>query len=163
MANYNVPVQEEDTLKNRYLTFKIADGIYGIEIQYVKEIISVQPITTIPEMDGYIKGVVNLRGKIIPIMDVRIRFGKPEKQPDEQTCFIVVDMKNISIGLLVDRVCDVVFIPEDEISPPPQVSDKRNDYIAGVTRGGGVIKLLIDCRKLLSGQERELLQSAIGG
>lgn len=163
MANYQVATQNEDTLKNKYLTFNIAGGIYGIEIRYVKEIISVQPITIIPEMDGYIKGVVNLRGKIVPIMDVRIRFGKPEKQPDEQTCFIVVDMKNISIGLLVDRVRDVVYIPEEEISAPPQVSDRKSDYIAGVTRGGGEIKLLIDCRKLLSGQERELLQSAIGG
>lgn len=152
----------EDTMKNKFLTFLIDGGCYGVEIKYVTEITGMQPITTIPELDGYIKGVMNLRGKIIPILDVRTRFGKPEKVPDERTCIIVVDMKNIQTGLVVDEVCDVAYIDDEFISPSPQVADKKNDYICGVARNDGIIKLLIDCRKLLTGQEKEILQSAIG-
>lgn len=148
---------EEDTQKDRYLTFQIHNEVYGIEIRYVTEIIGIQPITVVPELPEYMKGIINLRGKIIPVMDVRVRFKKPEIDYNDRTCVVVIDIGNVSIGLIVDNVSEVLSIPEAEIVAPPDIRNESNRYIKGIGKVGSDVKLLLDCDKLLNEQEAEVL------
>ncbi|MHB8063215.1 MAG: chemotaxis protein CheW [Ruminiclostridium sp.] len=145
--------QEEDTQKDRYLTFTLGTESYGIEIRYVTEIIGIQPTTEIPELPQYIKGIINLRGKIIPVMDVRLRFKKPFREYNDRTCVIVIDIKEISIGLIVDSVSEVLSIPNVEIVAPPNISKNGNKYIKGIGKVSNEVKLLLDCDKLLNDDE----------
>lgn len=150
---------EEDTMKGKYLTFVIGNEAYGIEIRYVTEIIGIQPITEIPELPDYIKGIVNLRGKIIPVMDVRLRFKKPYRDYNDRTCIIVIDITDISIGLIVDSVAEVISIPEQEIVNPPDFSKGNNRFIKGIGKAGAEVKLLLDCDKLLNNEVLENLNN----
>ncbi|MCX7748123.1 MAG: chemotaxis protein CheW [Clostridia bacterium] len=148
----------EDTQKGKFLTFTLGREDYGIEIKYVTEIIGMQPITEVPELPGYIKGIINLRGKIIPVMDVRLRFKKDPREYDDRTCIVVVDIRDISIGLIVDRVLEVISIPEDEVVPPPQFERTvNNKYIKGIGKVGEDVKLLLDCDKILNEEEMDAL------
>ena len=117
----------EDTQKDKYLTFHLGSEDYGIEIRHVTEIIGIQKITVIPEMPDYIKGVINLRGKIIPVMDVRIRFRLPERAYDERTCVVVVNIRDAAIGLVVDTVSEVADIPESQIEPATGLNGSRSN------------------------------------
>lgn len=148
--------QEEDTQKDRFLTFALGSDSYGIEICHVTEIIGIQPITEVPELPEYIRGIINLRGKIIPVMDVRLRFGKPFKDYDDRTCIIVIEIGDISIGLIVDSVSEVLSIPDTEIVPPPEMNKTGNKYIKGIGKAGSDVKLLLDCEKLLNDGENLL-------
>lgn len=145
--------EDEDTQKGRFLTFLLSNESYGIEISYVTEIIGIQIITEIPELPEYIRGIINLRGKIIPVMDIRLRFKKPFRDYNDRTCVIVIDIKDISIGLIVDSVSEVLSIAETEIVPPPELSKDANKYIKGIGKVGGEVKLLLDCDKLLKDDE----------
>lgn len=152
---------EEDTQKDKYLIFTIDKEKYGIEIKYVIEIIGIQNITKIPELDDYIKGIISLRGKIIPVVDVRLRFKKPIMEYDDRTCIIVVDVGGLTVGLIVDRVSEVVNISEDQVAQPPTTSmNARNKYINGIGKIGEDVKLLIDCNKLLN-DDKEIIRELI--
>ncbi|MCS6808390.1 MAG: chemotaxis protein CheW [Bacteroidota bacterium] len=141
---------EEDTQKDRYLTFRIAAEEYGIEIRYVTEIIAIQKITEVPDTPKYLKGVMNLRGKIIPVVDVRIRFGMEEIPYGHRTCIIVVDVDNTAIGLIVDEVLEVVSIPERDVSEPPRTTKGTNGrYIQGMGKVGDGVKILLNVERLL--------------
>ncbi|AGC68825.1 chemotaxis protein CheW [Thermoclostridium stercorarium subsp. stercorarium DSM 8532] len=145
---------EEDTLKNRYLTFSLGQETYGLEVEYVTEIVGFQKITEIPELPEYLKGVINLRGKIIPVMDVRLRFKKEPKEYNDRTCIIVIDINGASVGLIVDAVSEVIAIPEENQADPPQLNKEvKNKCIKKIGKAGNDIKLLIDCEKLLSKEE----------
>lgn len=140
----------EDTQKDKYLTFRLADEDYGIEICYVTEIIGIQKITKVPDMANFIKGVINLRGKVIPVMDVRARFCLPPREYDERTCVIVVNVNEQDIGLVVDRVNEVVDIPAAQVEPPPAASQSRSsNYIRGIGKMGESVKVLLDAETLL--------------
>ncbi len=140
----------EDTQKDKYLTFRLADEDYGIEICHVTEIIGIQKITKVPDMANFIKGVINLRGKVIPVMDVRARFKLPPREYDERTCVIVVNVNNQDIGLVVDRVNEVVDIPVSQVEPPPLSSQSASThYIRGIGKMGDSVKILLDGEKLL--------------
>lgn len=149
--------QEEDTQKGKFLTFTLGNESYGIEIKYVTEIIGIQPVTEIPELPEYIRGIINLRGKIIPVMDVRLRFKKPFREYNDRTCVTVVDIKDVSIGLIVDSVSEVLAIPEEEIVLPPDLNRGSNKYIKGIGKVGNEVKLILDCDKLLNQDEVENL------
>lgn len=151
--------QEEDTQKGRFLTFALSNESYGIEIRYVTEIIGIQPITEVPELPDYIRGIINLRGKIIPVMDVRIRFKKPFREYNDRTCVIVIDIMDTSIGLIVDSVSEVISISDSEIVAPPDMNKSGNKYIKGIGKVGSEVKLLLDCQKLLSEEEVDNLSS----
>ncbi len=140
---------EEDTQKGKFLIFSLDKENYGIEIKYVTEIIGIQSITAIPDLPLYVKGVINLRGKIIPIMDVRLRFSKKPREYDDRTCIIVIDIKEMSIGLVVDRVAEVTSIPDEDIAAPPQMNKGFQKYIKGIGKVGNEVKLLLDCDCLL--------------
>jgi len=147
--------QIEDTQKGKFLTFCMGSEFYGIEIKYVTEIIGLQPITEIPEMPIYIKGIINLRGKIIPVMDVRLRFKKPFREYNDRTCIVVIDIREVSIGLIVDSVSEVISIPDEEIVAPPNMAKEGNKYIKGIGKVGSDVKLLLDSDKLLNETDLE--------
>jgi Chemotaxis signal transduction protein len=144
---------DEDTQKNRFLTFTVDSESYGLEISIVTEIIGIQKITKLPETPGFIKGIINLRGRVIPVMDIRLRFNKPMMEYDDRTCIIVVDMKDLSIGLIVDSVSEVLSIPEGDIVPPPEFYTTKNRYVRGIAKASDSIKMLLDCNRLLTEAE----------
>lgn len=145
--------QEEDTQKGRFLTFLLGNETYGIDIQFVTEIIGIQPVTEVPELPEYVRGIINLRGKIIPVMDVRLRFKKQFRQYNDRTCVVVVDIKDISIGLIVDSVVEVLSIADSEIVDPPDISRSGNKYIKGIGKVGKEVKMLLNCEQLLTEQD----------
>ena len=149
---------DEDTQKGKFLTFLIENESYGIGIEFVTEIIGILPISEVPELPDYIRGIINLRGKIIPVMDVRLRFKKPFQEYDGRTCIIVVDINDNSVGLIVDSVAEVINIAEDNIVPPPKASTGfSNRYINGIGKVENEVKLLLDCDKLLAKDDLELI------
>ena len=150
--------EEEDTLKGRFLTFSLESQVFGIEIKYVTEIIGIQPITEMPEVPAYVKGIINLRGKIIPVIDVRLKFQKEPIEYNDRTCIVVVDIENISVGLIVDNVAEVMTITDENIVPPPDYKiGFQNRYIKGIGKVGTDVKLLLDCDRLLGEDEIENL------
>lgn len=157
MSDLLVQEEEEDTQKGRFLTFLIGKESYGIEIKYVTEIIGMQAITTVPELPEYIKGIINLRGKIIPVMDVRLRFKREPREYNDRTCIIVIDIGEISIGLIVDSVSEALSISDENIVPPPEVNKGAgNRYIKGIGKVGDDVKLILDCNKLITGDTESL-------
>jgi purine-binding chemotaxis protein CheW len=152
----------EDTQKGKFLTFMVDKEIYGIEIRYVTEIIGIQAITVVPELPDYIRGIINLRGKIIPVMDVRLRFKKEFRDYNDRTCVVVVDINEMSVGLIVDGVAEVMVIPDQDIVPPPQVNKAQNHYIKAIGKVGSDVKLILDCDKLLSDDELDGITEKLG-
>ena len=148
---------DEDTQKDKYLTFRIASEDYGIAIANVTEIIGIQSITEIPEMANYIKGVINLRGKVIPVMDVRLRFKLPPREYDERTCIVVVEIDGTSVGLVVDTVNEVADIPEEQVEPAPKSKRKGGSYIQGIGKIGQEVKILLDINRILYEDELETI------
>ncbi|MDR3565912.1 MAG: chemotaxis protein CheW [Negativicutes bacterium] len=162
MAVASVDIEEiaEDTQKGRFLTFSVGKEDYGIEIQFVTEIIGIQDITEVPELPDYVKGIINLRGKIIPVMDVRIRFKKEAIAYNDRTCIIVIDIRDISIGLIVDKVCEVLTIADENVVPPPDIKTGfHNRYVKGIGKVGSQVELLLDCDKLLNDDEIDVLSA----
>ncbi len=146
--------ENEDTQEDKYLTFVINREDFGIEIRHVTEIIGIQNITEVPDMPGYVKGVINLRGKVIPVMDVRLRFGVSERSYDDRTCIIVINIDEQPVGLIVDRVLEVLDIQKDEIEPPPKIKKGRNNrFIQGMGKVGDQVKILLNANKLLFDEE----------
>lgn len=149
MINDNIDM-DEDTQKGKYLTFILDSESYGIGINHVTEIIGIQPITLVPELPNYIKGIINLRGKIIPVMDVRLRFKKTFREYNDRTCIVVVDINDLSIGLIVDSVSEVSIIQDENIVPPPNLNKVSNKYISGIGKIDNEVKLILDCNKLIN-------------
>ena len=114
-------LEEDDSQKGMFMTFRIGDECYGIAIEYVNEIISTQVITPVPEVEDYIKGLINIRGKIIPVIDVKIRFKQEPFEYMDRTCIIVIDVKGTMVGLIVEQIADVITIDEKDIIPPPSL------------------------------------------
>ena len=140
----------EDVMKGKYLTFLVGDVAYGIEISYVVEIISVQEITLVPHTHVYVKGIINLRGTVVPVIDMGMRFGQGEVVYTEKTCIIVLSMDEMSVGILVDGVQDVADIEDDNIQEPPTTTGSavKNFFIKAVGIYGGEVKQLIDVYKV---------------
>lgn len=143
---------EEDTQRDKYLIFSLGSQFYGIEILYVTEIIGIQPIAEVPDLPEYVKGIINLRGKIIPVMDVRLRFGMNPRPYNDRTCIIVIDVHNSEMGLIVESVSEVLSIPSAEIVDAPELNGSGG-FVTGVGKTGNGVKLLLDCEKLLSVNE----------
>ena len=139
-------------IKDQYLTFAIEDEDYGVEIAYVKEIIKMKPITKVPEMPMFIEGIVNLRGDLIGVLDVRKRFGKPTKEHDEETCIIVIVHEDYgALGMIVDAVQETAIIPEGKISAPPSAKlSYSNQFIRNIGKVGDDVKLLLDVDRFLT-------------
>ena len=149
--------------EGKYLTFSLADEEYGIGILKIKEIIGMMAITTVPQTPEFVKGVINLRGKVIPVMDLRLRFSMEEMDYTERTCIIVVEIEGsagtIQIGIVVDSVSEVLNIKGDDVEETPTFGTKLNtDYILGMAKMEGGVKIILDIDRVLSGGEVAVLE-----
>jgi purine-binding chemotaxis protein CheW len=147
-----------DVNSKKYITFTVADDIYAIEISHVLEIIGLHKITDIPKTPTYIKGVINLRGEIVPIVDTRLKFMKEEVEYNELSSIIVIADEEMTIGILVDRVAEVVEIPDfDVILPPEYRHNVESQYIKGVGHVSGIRQYIIDVEKFMLDEQFDLL------
>ncbi|MBP7461310.1 MAG: purine-binding chemotaxis protein CheW [Candidatus Delongbacteria bacterium] len=148
--------EEEDTQKDKYLTFRISNEDYAIEIRHVTEIIGIQRITEVPDTPHYVRGIINLRGKVIPVIDVRTRFNLPDKEYGDRTCIIVVNLNDSATGLIVDEVSEVLSIPEKSIDPPPKTNKgAKSRYINGIGKISDQVKILLNIDHILNDSEVE--------
>jgi len=152
--------------EGKYLTFVLAGEEYGIGILKVKEIIGIMAITTVPQTPTYMKGVINLRGKVIPIVDLRLKFGMEAIDYTEKTCIIVVEItssgQKVMIGILVDSVSEVLNIKGADIEDTPNFGSRLNtNYILGMAKMNGGVKILLDIDKVLTGEEIALLDVTV--
>lgn len=144
----------DNSVLGKVMTFHIGEQVYGIEIQFVTEIIEMQHITKVPHVPSYIKGIINVRSKVVPIVDIRTRFGKPEIPYTSRTCIIILEFGDISVGIIVDSVADVEDIHTGDISATPEnKSVNTNYFIQYMIRSGDDVKLILDVSKLLDEQE----------
>jgi len=142
--------QLEDTMQNKYLTFILASQEFAIPIRNVVDIINMQPITRVPNTPAYVKGITNLRGKVIPIVDVLTRFGKQHDDYNERTCIIVVEYHGASVGMIIDRVSEVINMEEGDISTPPNFNNSSEaKFIQGVGRTESSVRLILDFMAVL--------------
>lgn len=139
-----------DDLVGKFLTFQIEKSIYGIELFHVIEIISIQSITTVPHVPSYIKGIINLRGKIIPVVDVRLKFSLPERAYDDKTCIVVVNVSDLNVGLIVDNVSEVASVESENLSGLPEFNKVNiNKFLKSISKTPTHVILNIDCEKFL--------------
>jgi purine-binding chemotaxis protein CheW len=161
MENHSIKVNSR---AGKYLTFFLASEEYGIEIINVQEIIGRMPITPVPLTPKYISGVINLRGKIHPIMDLKIKFGMDQSQITDETCIIVIKTTSTMTGILVDKVSEVVNVASRDIEDIPSFgSDVNPEYLLGVGKTCGRIYLLLDIEKVITASCALNLKKAIGG
>ncbi len=158
----NQAIQSTTLKTGKYLTFTLADEEYGIGILKVKEIIGMMAITSVPRTPDFVKGVINLRGKVIPVIDLRLKFGMPSIDYTDRTCIIVVEIDSddmtIQIGIVVDAVSEVLNIKEEEIENAPSFGTSLNtDYILGMAKIDKGVKILLDIDRVLSAKEIQLL------
>ena len=140
-----------DSRAGKFLTFFLADEEYGVEILKVQEIIGRMPITPVPLTSNYILGVINLRGKIHPIMDLKIKFGMDKSAITDETCIIVIKTASLMMGVLVDKVSEVVNVASGDIEDTPSFgADVNTDYLLGVGKIGGRVRLLLDIEKVIT-------------
>ncbi|MBO5485489.1 MAG: purine-binding chemotaxis protein CheW [Eubacterium sp.] len=155
--------EQQDSLKEKYVTFMSGHEYFGLKIEYVNEIIVLQEITAIPESEDYIKGLINLRGKIIPVIDVRLRFKQQPIEYTDRTCIIVINVQSTVVGLIVEKIAEVVEIPEENLLPSPSIghNDKTKDrYVYAIGKVGDSVKLLLDPDKLISDEDLSMMEQA---
>lgn len=149
--------------ENKYLAFDLGEECYAIPIMKVKEILSIVDITRIPKMPSFLKGVINLRDKVIPVMDLRVKFSLDEKEYDEKTAIIIVEMKNgdstILSGIIVDNVEEVIDITPSDIEPPPQYGAGMDSFLIGIGKTGDQVVMIINVSKILSSNELDTLEN----
>ncbi|MFO8085841.1 MAG: chemotaxis protein CheW [Desulfobacterales bacterium] len=159
MSAQAIEIQENlADLAGKYLTFNLGDEGYGLEILKVQEIIGMQEITKIPRTPAYVKGVINLRGKVIPVIDLRLKFEMEEKEYTRKTCIIVVQVKReentLIMGIIVDEVSEVLDISGDRIEAPPSMGTRlETHFILGMAKTESTVKILLDIDNVLSAQE----------
>ncbi len=151
--------------EGKYLTFSLAGEEYGIVILKVKEIIGMMPITPVPKTPSYVKGVINLRGKVIPVADLRLKFDMDEMDYTERTCIIVVEIKDgaghVLMGVVVDSVSEVLNIKNGEIEDTPAFGTQMDTgYILGMAKTGGAVKILLDIDKVFGDEEMIEMEKA---
>jgi purine-binding chemotaxis protein CheW len=153
-----VEKRERSALEGKFLTFILGKEIYGFEILKVREIIGLMDITTVPQTPEYMKGVINLRGKVIPVIDLRLKFSMQEEEHTQETCVIVVEVENTSIGIIVDSVSEVSDISGGEIEEAPSFGQGIDtSFIMGLGKVKDKIIILLDIETVLSSEELEMV------
>lgn len=151
--------QGTKSLEGKYLTFHLADEEYGIEILKVIEIIGMIDITYVPRTPEFVKGVINLRGKVIPVVDLRLKFGLPEAEHTKETCVVVVDIDGSLMGIIVDAVSEVLDIAGADIEPAPGFGSKLDtSFILGMGKTSGRVSILLDIARIMSTDELTLVE-----
>jgi purine-binding chemotaxis protein CheW len=146
-------IDSVDDIENMYLTFEVQGEEYAVNIGYVVEIVGLQKISEVPDVPHYIKGVINLRGTVIPVMDVRLRFGLPWREYGDRTTVVVLELDGVPTGLVVDQVTDVISIPEHDVAPPPRRrSDTESAVVKGLGRRDDGVSIVLDVPALLLAQ-----------
>jgi len=169
-----IPIKMDQSVKvmgereGKYLTFSLAKEEYGIGILKVKEIIGMMPITTVPRTPGFVKGVINLRGKVIPVVDLRLKFGMEKMAYTERTCIIVVEILGangpVLIGIVVDAVSEVLNIKGTDIEDTPTFGAKLDtEYILGMAKINGGVKILLEIDKVLSSEDFSEIRDLASG
>lgn len=162
MSTGSSPVSETRARSGKYLVFTLGKEAYAIAVTDVREIIGALPITRVPGLPESVRGVINLRGKIIPVADLRIRFGIDAVDHGHRTCIVVVHARGAEFGLVVDRVLEVANISEHEIEPPPEFgANVQPDYLLGIARTGLRVLLLLDVARTLTSTEASALSAAV--
>jgi len=152
---------DEDTMENVYLTFALADREYGLEVKNVIEITGLKGITEVPDMPRYVKGIMNLRGKIIPLVDVRLRFNNPEQEYTERTCVIIVNFDEMLVGLIVDGVSEVLRIAENQLENSPSIGGSGTSrFIQAIGKVDEDVKLILNLENFLGEGELDNLETA---
>jgi len=151
--------EDENTQEDKYLLFNLGEEVYGIPITHVINIIELQRITEVPDMPDHIRGVINLRGTVIPVMDLRLRFRLPERPYDDRTCIIIVKVAGKSVGFICDTVAEVHDIAPQDIQEPLQFrrDDVQAQYISGLGKVGDDVRILLDVEKVLSDEDQRAL------
>jgi purine-binding chemotaxis protein CheW len=152
--------EKKDTsaMDGKFLTFILGNEVYGIEILKAREIIGLMDITTVPQTPEYMKGVINLRGKVIPVIDLRLKFGMPEEEHTQETCVIVVEVNNTSLGIIVDSVSEVSDINGGEIEDAPSFGQGIDtSFIMALGKVKDKIIILLDIEAVLSSEELEMV------
>ena len=151
--------QTQDSEAVRYLIFSLGEEKYGIEIKAVSEIIGMHPITKIPKMPDFIRGVINLRGKTVPVIDVRVRFGKKSEDYGDRTTIVVVHMNEMQVGIIVDKAHDIIYLGDESVLPPPDFKTGfLNRFINKIGLIDDKMYLLIDCDKLIKNEDMESIK-----
>jgi len=142
---------------NKYLLFNLGKEVFGLKISSIIQIVEMQKITEVPDMPPYIKGVVNRRGKVIPLMDLRIRFGMKEREYDDRNCIIIVSVKDNFVGFIVDTVAEVHNIDETNIEPSPSFKNESlsEKYISGLGKIDDEVKILLNVDKIVTDKDLE--------
>ncbi len=165
MADEDITLVADDDIaqENKYLLFKLGNEEYGVDISSVQSIEEMQKIVSVPDMDAFVRGVINLRGKVIPVIDLRIKFHMPEREYDDRTCMIITSMEEKAVGFIVDTVSEVKEIPESRIDPAPDFrADKQvKRYIAGLGRIEDEVKILVDVESIITIGEIEAISEKV--
>lgn len=156
-------VELSEPIDTMYLTFPVGAEFYGVSITAVTEIVGLQRIMSVPDVPHYIKGVINLRGKVIPLMDVRLRFGIPEKEYDDRTVVIVLQVNNAPVGLIVDGVNEVLDIPDDQIDRAHSFSNSEgHSLVKGLGRMDERVAILLDVSRLVEDKDINMSDVSVG-
>jgi len=148
-------VFQKADLVGKYLTFALGNEEYSVPVLKVREIIKIMEITAVPQVPNYVRGVVNLRGKVIPVVDLRLKFGFPPQEYSERTCIIVVEVvlsagRPVMMGIIVDHVSEVLNVTAEEIEQTPEFGDEiETDYMRGIAKVRGRVKILLDLDRVL--------------
>ena len=151
-------------IAGQYLTFELGEEVYGIEILKIQEIIGMMDITAVPKTPQYVRGVINLRGKVIPVIDLRLKFLMEGREDTSRTCIIVVqvtgEVKEVTTGILVDEVSEVLHVAAQQIEPAPSFGEGvHTEFILGMGKVADKVIMLLDVDKVLTGEELSLLDS----
>ncbi|PKM74486.1 MAG: chemotaxis protein CheW [Firmicutes bacterium HGW-Firmicutes-16] len=150
MTNLEKKAELSDFLNDRYLLFTIEGSYYGLPLAMALEILTVQSITKLPRVADYVKGIINLRGKVIPVLDVRKKLGIPERPYDDANCIIVIEIRDVHVGLIVDMVSEVATVPADRVIPPPKTIGENSNFISSVSQLDNKIVLNLDCERFFA-------------
>ena len=162
----NTTTAQADARAGKYLTFQLANEEFGIKVLKVREIMGLQEITAVPQTPGHVKGVINLRGKVVPVVDLRLKFALPAADYTQRTCIIVTQVQGESsavlMGIVVDGVSEVLNLTSQEIEDTPDFGDEAGvRYLLGMAKVKGKVKILLDIDQVLSTQELHNLGSIL--
>lgn len=146
--------EDEDSMEDMYLTFEVHTRDYGVNIKSVIEIVVLRSITEVPDLPDFVKGIINLRGKVIPLVDVRSRFQMPQEEYNDRTCVVIIESGNLLIGLIVDAVKEVLKISKEQMEPAPKIGNAYTSrFIDKVGKVGEDVKIILNLEKLLNEDE----------
>ncbi len=158
-----VDLDEDEDQRDKYLLFTMAKETYGIAIASITEIIEMQTITSLPDMPNYVKGVINLRGRVVPLVDLRLKFGLAERVYDDRTCTIIINVENTQMGFIVDTVAEVQNLDKSAIDPPPEfeTASGREQFVFGLAKMNDEVIILLEASQILQKEELAVLEQTI--